>query len=141
MIPSTIEYNSHPAHGIILRGKAVNFRQSPPILSSRFPNFSYHYEFWIHEDGNLYACIHCTHYKPLTGLVSFILGLFPLIRSRLTLHGFTGITSSTLTGLSGAGSPINTHVINIQCLKHGAGYTAHNAKLMWHVIDVTYGKI
>jgi hypothetical protein len=142
MIHSTNEYNLHPAHGIILSGKAVDYRKSSEIDSIAYPNYSYHYEFWIHSNGNLYACLHCTHKKPHAGLISFIDTLFiPVIGKSLTRNGFTGITRTTLTGLSGAGSTINTHVINIVCLKHGAGYEAHNAKLMWHLIDVTYGKI
>jgi hypothetical protein len=141
MILSTNEYNLNPAHGIILGGVAQNFRQSPATKSKHFPDHSYHYEFWIPEDEDLYACIHCTHNRPNINLSRLIFDLFPLISKRLSRHGFEGIANVQLQGLAGVGNSINSHVINVQCLSHGMNYREYNASLMWHMIDVTNGII
>jgi len=132
MIPSTTEYNLLPAHGILLGGVALNYRQSDPIESIHYPGFNYHYEFLIPGNGNLYACIHCTHRIPHHNLSLLINGIFPLISARLAHHGIPGIVNVPLPGL-----PVLTHVINIQCLRHEIGYAANNATIMRHMIDIT----
>lgn len=141
MIPSTDAYNEILVNEIRLDSDSQIYQRSPEINSINYPGYSYHYEFWLKGDGNLYACIHCTHQNPNINLVNRIKGLFRPIKIRLESQEYKSVVNIPLNGLSGSASPINTYPINIKCRLHGAGYTTHNANLMRQIIEVTHGKI
>jgi hypothetical protein len=142
MIRSTGEYNHTPVHNIILDSDSQYYQQSAQRPSRFFPGFSYHYEFWLPGDDNLYACIHCTHENPNQDLVDAIRRLLLRINTLMAANGITASNNNKLRGLSGSRSKINTYPINLLCRRHVVtGYEVFNAQLMRHLINATYNII
>lgn len=142
MISSSNSFNSRfsISTGVNLKGNAVNYRSSKQIASKKYSSTKYHFEFWKHKNGSLYACIHSNHKQSPTldvlNLQEAIVSLQNLIKTNLiSLLGFSPSINLNLKGGIGVSPVEHSHTLNVECGKD----PVINAEIMDVLVRIVIG--